>query len=189
MKKNLEHISERELVSGCIDNDRRCQEAFYRQFFPAMHRMCRRYSSKDEEVLEILNSGFLRVFTKLHTYSFKGSLEGWVRRIMFHSIADYYRKSTNKKVHFLEIEEWDASINAKSLDSLYFDDVISLVDRLPKSTRDVFWLYAIEGFTHVEIGKQLGISSGTSKWHLSNARKKLKALLNRENKQRNEYAG
>lgn len=179
---------ERKLVEGCVKNDRRCQEQLYRKYFPVMQRMCRRYSQKDEEVLEILNTGFLRVFTKLHTFSFKGSLEGWIRRLIFHSLADYYRKN-DKKLHFMEVEDWDGSSNAKSLDSLYYEDIISLVDRLPKATRQVFLLYAIEGFTHVEIGKQLGISSGTSKWHLSNARKKLRVLLNKEFYNKNQYAG
>lgn len=181
-------LTERELVEGCVKNDRRCQELLYRKYFPVMKRMCRRYSQKEEEILEILNSGFLRVFTKLHTFAFKGSLEGWIRRLVFHSLADYYRKH-DKKLHFMEIDERDASSNAKSLDSLYYEDIISLVDKLPRATRQVFLLYAIEGFTHAEIGKQLGISSGTSKWHLSNARKKLRVLLNTDFYNTNQYAG
>lgn len=186
--KKYAKLSERELVEGCVNNDRRCQEILYRKFFPVMHRMCKRYSQKEEEVLEILNSGFLRVFTKLHTFAFKGSLEGWIRRLVFHSLADYYRKN-DKKIHFMEVEDWDGPIESKSLDKLYFEDIISLVDKLPKATREVFWLYAIEGYTHVEVGKQLGISSGTSKWHLSNARKKLKVLVNKEYFNKNQYAG
>lgn len=187
MEKQKE-LEERKLVEGCVRNDRLSQERFYRKFFPVMYRMCRRYTSNEEEVLEIINSGFLKVFTKIHTYSFKGSLEGWVRRIVFHSLSDYYRKH-DRKVRFLNVEDWDAPAQAKSLDNLYLEDLISLVDKLPKATREVFWLYAVEGYTHVEIGKQLNISSGTSKWHLSNARKKLKDLINKETQKRNYYAG
>ncbi len=147
-----------------------------------MYRMCKRYSKNEDEILEILNTGFLRVFTKIDSFGFKGSLEGWIRRLVFHSLADYYRKH-DKKVRFLTVEDWDAPSKATPLERLYYEDIISLVDRLPKATKEVFWLYAVEGFTHVEIAEQLGISSGTSKWHLSNARKKLQAIVNTEYKQ------
>lgn len=181
--------NERELVAACINNDRRAQEKFYRHFFPTMYRMCRRYTQHEEEILEILNNGFLKVFTKLHTFTFSGSLEGWIRRLVFHSLADYYRKH-DRKVHFMDLEDWDRPTEATSLQKLYFDDIISLVDKLPTATREVFWKYAVEGFTHVEIGKQLGISTGTSKWHLSNARQKLKALIDKERtNHRGQYAG
>lgn len=185
--KNKTSATERELVAGCVKNDRRCQEALYRKFFPTMHRMCRRYAKTDEEALEILNTGFLKVFTKLHTFRFQGSLEGWIRRLIFHSMADYYRKNENK-VRFLDIEDWDKPTNTNALERLYFEDVISLVDKLPTATREVFWLFAIEGYTHVEIGKRLGISDGTSKWHLSNARQKLKELVKKERNKEQKYA-
>ena len=153
-----------------------------------MYRMCRRYAKQEEEALEILNTGFLRVFTKLHTFSFKGSLEGWIRRIIFHSMADYYRKN-DRKIKFLSVEDWDGPTSSTPLQQLYFEDVVSLVDKLPKATREVFWLYAVEGYTHVEIAEQLGISNGTSKWHLSNARKKLKEFVDNDNYKHNQYAG
>ena len=188
MNKQSKTYTEEELVAGCVRNDRLCQELLYRKFFPTMYRMCQRHANQEEETLEILNTGFLRVFTKLHTFAFKGSLEGWIRRIIFHSLADYYRKN-DKQLHFLPMEDWDAPTASTPLENLYFEDVISLVDKLPKATREVFWLYAIEGYSHNEIGEQLGISSGTSKWHLSNARQKLKDLVNQENNNRNQYAG
>ena len=179
---------ERQLVQGCIDNDRRSQELFYRKYFPTMYRMCYRYAGKEEEALEILNTGFLRVFTKLHTFSWQGSLEGWIRRLIFHSLADYYRKH-DRKLRFLPVEDWDAPADATPLHNLYFEDMVSLIDQLPKATREVFWLYAVDGYTHVEIGDRLGISAGTSKWHLSNARQKLKKLINKESFNRGQYAG
>ncbi|MEM1216440.1 MAG: sigma-70 family RNA polymerase sigma factor [Bacteroidota bacterium] len=179
--------TEKELVAGCLKNDRRCQEALYRKFFPTMFRMCRRHTKSEDEAVEILNTGFMRVFTKLHTFGFKGSLEGWIRRLIFHSMADHYRKQ-NRKVRFLEIEDWDGPTSSTPLEKLYFDDIISLVDKLPKATREVFWLFAVEGYTHVDISKRLGISDGTSKWHLSNARKKLKELVKQEQNKEQRYA-
>ena len=188
MAKLQHSAEERKLVEGCVNNDRRSQEKLYRKFFPTMYRMCYRYAGQEEEALEILNAGFLRVFTKLHTFSFNGSLEGWIRRLVFHSLSDYYRKN-DRKLRFLPVEDWDAPTEASPLQNLYFEDMVSLIDKLPKATREVFWLYAVDGYTHVEIGERLGISPGTSKWHLSNARQKLKKLVNRESHNRGQYAG
>jgi len=179
--------SERELVEGCVRNDRLFQELLYRRYFDAMMRMCMRYTQDRDKALEIVNAGFLRVFLKLHTFAFNGSLEGWIRRLVFHSLSDYYKKH-NKPVHFLELEDRDAPITQEALSRLYFEDIMKLVDELPDASRKVFILYAIEGYTHPEIGERVGISVGTSKWHLSNARKKLKQLIQQHYNSRN-YAG
>ncbi len=179
--------TERELVEGCVRNDRRCQEALYRIHFQSMMRMCMRYTQDRDLAMEIVNTGFLRVFKKLHTFQFKGSLEGWIRKLVFHSLSDHFKKK-DKKVYFLEVEDRDSPVAEAALDKLYLEDILKLVDQLPDATRDVFILYAIDGYTHVEIGNMLGISEGTSKWHLSNARKKLKDLI-RKFYNRKNYAG
>jgi RNA polymerase sigma-70 factor (ECF subfamily) len=176
MRRKPEDYTEKELVEGCVSNDRWLQEALYRRFFPAMLRMCRRYTDQDEEAMEIINTGFLRVFQKIHLYHFSGSLEGWIRRLIFHSIADYYRQR-DRKLHFLDLEDRDAPVPEGVLSRLYCEDLLQLVERLPGATQEVFWLFAVEGLTHQEIAARLGISEGTSKWHLSNARQKLKALM------------
>ncbi len=180
-------FTDEELVQGCLKNDRYYQEMLYRRFFPAMLRMVMRYTQDRDQALEIINAGFLRVFKKLHTFSFTGSLEGWIRKLVFHSLSDYFRKNT-KPVHFLDLEERDAPISAQAMQQLYLEDIMKLVELLPEATREVFILYAIEGYTHVEIGERLGISSGTSKWHLSTARKKLKQLISKHYNS-NYYAG
>ncbi len=179
--------TEKELVEGCVKNHRQSQEYLYRQYFDSMMRMCMRYTHDKELAMEIVNTGFLRVFKKIHTFKFKGSLEGWIRKLVFHSLSDHFKKK-DRKVFFMEVEDRDAPINETALDKLYLEDILKLVDELPNATRDVFVLYAIDGYTHVEIGKMLGISEGTSKWHLSNARKKLKHLIRKFYNQKN-YAG
>lgn len=171
-----EQYSEEQLVKGCVDNNRLYQEMLYRRYFPTMMRMCTRYTSDRDVAMEIINAGFLRVFKKLDTFAFKGSLEGWIRRLIFHSLSDYFRNQ-NQPVYFLDVEERDAPVRESSTNNLYFEDIIKLVDMLPDATREVFYLYAIEGYTHAEIGAQMKISDGTSKWHLSMARKKLKELI------------
>jgi RNA polymerase sigma-70 factor (ECF subfamily) len=185
MSKAEKH-TEREIVEGCVKNQRYFQELLYRQHFPVMLRMCMRYANDRDVALEILNGGFLRVFQKLHTYSFNGSLEGWIRRVIFHSLSDYFRQS-NRPGNFLELEGWDTPTKSSALGNLYLEDLMGLVDRLPDLAQKVFKLYAVEGYTHAEIGEMLNMSEGTSKWYLSMARKELKTLLN-SNNERN-YAG
>lgn len=171
--------SDQELVEYCSANDRRAQEALYRRFFSEMLRMCLRYTRDHDTATEIVNNGFLRVFKKIHTFGFKGSLEGWVRRLVYHSMADYYRENS-KYLHFLTLEDHDQGIPERSHESFYEEDILRAVSTLPPISQEVFRLYAIEGYSHAEIALQLQMSEGTSKWHLSTARQKLRELLQKQ---------
>ena len=172
-KKNY---TEQELVEGCARNERRAQEALYRRFFPEMLRMCRRYTRDEDTAIEIVNNGFLRVFKKIHTFAFKGSLEGWVRRLVYHSMADHFRDNA-RYLHFLVLEERDEAVPERGHEVFYEEDILRAVRTLPPVSQEVFRLYAIEGYSHAEIAENLSISEGTSKWHLSTARQKLREIL------------
>ena len=176
MFKTRKNYSEKEIVDGCLQNDRHCQELLYRMYFAKMMSMCKRYTDDRDIAMEIVNNGFLRVFKKLNTFSFKGSLEGWIRKLVYHSLSEYFKKHS-KYLQFLVFEDHDNSVNANALTNMYEEDLLKMVDTLPPATKEVFRLYAIEGFTHPEIAKQVSISVGTSKWHLAAARQKLKALI------------
>lgn len=178
--------TDEELVAGCVENNRMCQELLYRKYFPTMMQMCLRRTNDREEAMTIVNNGFLRIFKKIHLYSFKGSLEGWIRRLVWHSLADHFR-GQSKSLHYLVFEERDQVEPSSPAQNLYFEDLVQLIDLLPAATREVFQLYAIEGYSHKEIGQQLNISVGTSKWHLSSARKKLKELIHKQ--ELRNYAG
>lgn len=158
-------------------NDRRAQELLYRRFFPEMLRMCLRYTRDEDVAIEIVNNGFLRVFKKIHTFAFKGSLEGWVRRLVYHSVADYFRDNA-RYLHFLVLEEYDKSVADTTADPFVEEDILNAVRALPPMAQEVFRLFAIEGYSHAEIAESLNITEGTSKWHLSNARQKLREHLN-----------
>lgn len=172
-KKNY---TDEELVQACSRNDRHAQEIFYRRFFPEMMRMCMRHTRDENKATEIVNTGFLRVFKKMHTFSFKGSLEGWVRRLIYHSMADYFRENARYS-HFLIFEERDEAVPEQSHHQFYEEEILRAVSKLPPMSREVFRLYAIEGYSHAEISSQLGMSEGTSKWHLSTARQRLREQL------------
>lgn len=175
-KKNY---TEQELVDGCAANDRRAQEALYRRFFPEMLRMVRRYTRDEDTAIEVVNQGMLRVFKKIHTYSYKGSLEGWMRRLVYHCMADYYRENA-RYLHFLVLEDHDQSVPERGHETFYEEDILRVVQTLPATSQEVFRLFAIEGYSHSEIAETLQMSEGTSKWHLSTARQKLRDLLRAE---------
>ncbi len=181
------NYNETETVAGCVRNERKSQELLYRRHFPTMIQMCLRYTNGDKDTaLEILNDGFLRVFKKIDSFGFKGSLEGWIRRIVFHAISDYF-KQNNAYFENIVLSEVLPEVNKGGyteggLSNLFYDDLIKMIDFLPPATREVFRLYAIEGFNHPEIGEKLHISVGTSKWHLSMARTQLKEILNKNSK-------
>lgn len=168
------------MIQGCCKNDRKFQEILYRKYFDTMCAMVRRYTTDEDRVISILNDGFLRVFEKIDSFRFQGSFEGWVRRLVFHSISDHFRKES-KYLKTIVFESEDRDIQGTILPELYIEDILKMVESLPTATKQVFKLYALEGFPHKEIGQMLSISEGTSKWHLSEARKKLKAILIQNN--------
>lgn len=170
-------VSELEqLIQGCVRNDRGAQEKLYRLFYPKMMALVRRYIDHEEQAEEVMNNGYLRAFQKLSQYNFQGSFEGWLRKIIFHAVCDYVKQNArySDKVVLVEKEEFVPTDHA---DKLYYDQLLKLVQLLPDATRAVFNMYVMDGFTHKEIGKILGISEGTSKWHLSEGRKILKEKI------------
>ncbi len=165
------------MVQGCAKNDRRAQEALYRKYFPKMMGLTMYLVKDREKSLEIVNQGFLRVYQKIHTFRGEGSLEGWIKTLMLRARADYFKKD-NKYLSAIILDEVeDGRHENTTMNDMYYQDIVKLIDRLPAATAEVFRLYAIEGFKHAEIAEQLGISVGTSKWHLSAARQKLKELI------------
>jgi len=171
-----QYLTDQELVARCAENDRRAQELLYRRFYPDMHRMCMRYTRDDTTAIEIVNNGFLRVFKKIHLFNFKGSLEGWVRKLVYHSMADFYREKA-RYLHFLVLDDQEVSVPERGHEAFDEEDINTAIRILPATSREVFRLFAIEGYSHAEISLALEMSEGTSKWHLSNARSKLRELL------------
>jgi len=165
-----------ELIDGCIRNERNAQEKMYKLFYPKMMALVRRYIDREMQAEEVLNNGFLRAFQKIEQYTFKGSFEGWLRKIVFHAVSDHVKQNVqyNDKVVLIEKDQY---VQKDHADRLYYDELLQLVDALPIATRTVFNMYVMEGFPHKEIGKILNISEGTSKWHLSEGRRVLKEKI------------
>ncbi len=169
-----------DLIRGCIRNERSAQEKMYKMFYPKMMSLVKRYIDHEMQAEEVLNNGFLRAFQKVEQYTFQGSFEGWLRKIVFHAVSDYVKQNMKYSEKVVLVEK-DQYIHKDHADRLYYNELMELVQSLPNSTRAVFNMYVMEGFAHKEIGKMLGISEGTSKWHLSEGRRILKEKIEKLN--------
>jgi len=167
-------LSEQDLIKGCIRNDRRTQEVLYKQYCSSMLALCRSYAKNEEDAIEVLQDGFLKIFQQLNRFdSSKASLYTWMRTIMIRTAIDFLRKQNKKQVAVEWKEEHDPTINAEAWEHMSAQQILFLLQHLSSTTRAVFNLYITEGYNHREIGELLKISEGTSKWHLSEARKYL----------------
>jgi RNA polymerase sigma factor (sigma-70 family) len=167
-----------ELITGCITGDRRAQELLYKQFYGPMSTICLRYTRNQEDAIEVLHNGFLKVYKNIHTYdATKASLYTWIRTIVVNSAIDFIRQR-GKFYNHIELEKAEEpAIDADAVQRMSSRELLKLVQQLTPATQGVFNLYVIEGYNHREIANLLGISEGTSKWHLSEARKQLQKLL------------
>jgi len=130
------------------------------------------------DAMEVLNSGFYKVFKNIHQYDpDKASLYTWIRTIIINNCLDFIRvKEKNMKAEELDKVE-EIELEPEIISKMKSVDLLEMIRQLPTATQTVFNLYVIEGYTHKEIGQRVGISEGTSKWHLSEARKILKQLI------------
>src|SRR3569833_3148678 len=169
------------LVNKCKAGERKAQEMLYKQFAAKMLGVCMRYATDRMEAEDMLQNGFIRVFQKMNDYRGEGSFEGWVRRIMVLSSIEYFRKH-HKMMQAVDMDEVDEpSVNPMAMANLDAKDLIALIQQLAPGYRMVFNLYAIEGYSHKEIGEIMNITEGASKSQLSRARTILKEqIVNRE---------
>ncbi len=171
------NIAETDLIRGCINGDRRMQEALYNRFSPRMYAVCLRYAGNAEEAEDILQEGFIKIFKKLDTFRSEGSFEGWIRRIFVNTAIEHFRRKrylqTVSEKEENTIEGKDISV----LDKMAAKDIMALIKELSPGYRTVFNMYVVEGYTHKEIADMLGISEGTSKSQLSRAKVILQGLV------------
>lgn len=169
--------SETDLIKACRKQDPKAQRMLYEKYASSMLGLCRRYVRGELESEDIMINGFMKVFLKIKLYEGKGSFEGWIKRIMINEALGYIRKN---KAMYLEtdIEAADKEPDFTALSSeLEAKDLLSMISELPSGYRTIFNLYAIEGYSHKEIGGLLGINENTSKSQLSRARMHLQKKL------------
>jgi RNA polymerase sigma-70 factor (ECF subfamily) len=163
-------------IPACCRNERQAQEKVYRHYFDAMVRLVRRYTQDEDDIMSIVNNGFLRVFKKIDKYNFTGSFEAWVRTIVFHAVSDYFKRQRNQ-FKLVPMLDHDSVNDNEGLTDLYYEDLVDTLKNVPEMSRKVFEMFAIQGYKHAEIAEALSISEGTSKWHVSNARSRIQELL------------
>jgi RNA polymerase sigma factor (sigma-70 family) len=176
---NLPKKQAEKLVNGCIDNDRTAQETLYKLFHADMLRVCYNYLPDKQLAKEAFNTGFLKVFQSIKTFDTeKGELGGWIRKIMIYTAIDLCRKELKfNTTNTSELDPDEHFISPLVLEKLYFEDLLQNIRTLPFATQTVFNLSVLDGFSHKEISEQLNVSEGTSRWHLAEAKRKLRELL------------
>ena len=168
-------MSLNELVKQCAKNDRRAQEEIYQLFSGKLFSICLKYSKNKQEAQDNFQDGFITIFNKIGQFKFKGSFEGWLKRVMVNTILLKYRQ---KNVLNLITEEIpDEVIVDIDDDEVSLDFLLNLIQELPDRYRMVFNLYVLDGFSHKEISKMLQIAEGTSKSNLARARAILKQKI------------
>jgi RNA polymerase sigma factor (sigma-70 family) len=166
-------LSEHELIRGCLRGSAQCQRDLYERFAGKMYAVCLRYARNREDAADILQEGFLKVFTKLDQFQFQGSFEGWVRRVMVNTALREYQKQRFEfeQTGYERLPEMPIDPDAMAL--LSEAELLNLVRQLPDGYRAVFNLVAIEGYSHAEAATLLGIQESTSRSQLAKARRQL----------------
>ncbi len=170
-------MTDRELIEGCIRNERSFQEALFKRFAGKMKAVCMRYVNNSDDADDVLQEGFIKIFNNIGKFGFEGSFEGWVRRIMVNTaLTRISKKNLSAEVTLVhdhyEVSDWNdaiADISAKELRAF--------INTLPQGYKIVFNMYVVEGFSHKEIAQYLNISEATSRSQLLKARLALQQLI------------
>ena len=163
------------LIKQCANNNRRAQKEIYQLFSGKLFSICLKYSKNKQEAQDNFQDGFVIIFEKIGQFKFKGSFEGWLKRVMINTILLKYRKRTVLNIVTEEIP--DEVIVDIDDDEISLDFLLNLIQELPDRYRMVFNLYVLDGHSHREISKMLQIAEGTSKSNLARARGILKQKI------------
>lgn len=171
----------RSIIEGCKKGNRKAQELLYRQYYRVMVALCLHYTRNDADAVEVLNTGFLKVFQNISRYDpGQAGLYAWIRTVMINTCLDFIKRK-ERTIPSRELEHAaEVHIPAEAALKMKAEELLALVRELPPATGAVFNLYVLEGYGHKEIVQLLGISEGTSKWHLNAARKLLQQRLQKD---------
>lgn len=172
-------MSLEELINNCKKGKRKAQEELYHRYSSVLFGMCLKYSRNKTEAEDNLHDSFMIIFNKIEQFNFKGSFEGWMKRITINTVMQKYRKEQHLNVvsenhgDEIEVDEGHEDINLSTL--------LRYVQELPNKYRLTFNLYVLDGYTHKEISEMLGTSAGTSKSNLARAKMILREKIEKEN--------
>lgn len=169
--------SDIELIQGCSEGKSLPRELLYKRYFSYAMSISLRYTRDESEAMEIVNDSYLKVLEKLEDYDRSKPFKPWFGKIVVNSAIDAYRRNTRHNstlsvIDIAETEEQEPDIESE----LSVSDILSLFSQLPEHYKVTFNLYEIEGYTHEEIGKMLGINTATSRSNLTRAKKLIREL-------------
>lgn len=175
-------LSESDYIAACIRGEKWAQRKIYEDHYHYLLPVCLRYATDENEAQDILHEGFIKVFRHINKYTPGTSLKAWLRRIMVNTSIDYYRKNVKKRTVDIDYV-FDMTDNQPDIISqMSAEEILKALQSLTPSYRTVFNLYVIEGYSHKEISKELGITESTSRSNLVKARGKLRNALHLMNK-------
>lgn len=173
-----------QLINGCKNDDRKAQEQLYRLYSSKLFAVCLKYSRNYTEAQDNLQDGFILIFKKIEQYSFKGSFEGWLKRVMINNVLQQYRTQTFLSLVNEDVpEEVEIDIDDENIS---LDYLLKIIQELPDRYRLVFNLYVNDDYSHAEIAEMLSINIGTSKSNLSRARMILKEKIEQHKNEENK---
>lgn len=166
------------LIQDAIAGKRHAQKAIYDRYAPFIFGVIRRYIKDDAAAKDILNDSFYKILTKLGHYEFKGAFEGWMRTTAIYTITDHVRKNSRHNDSMREMPEYmDVGADQSITSGIAYKDLLQLVHDLPETHRMVFNLFVFENYSHKDIAMLLSITESNSRWHLNDARKRLKEKI------------
>ncbi|MFZ4399594.1 MAG: RNA polymerase sigma factor [Bacteroidales bacterium] len=159
------------VIAGCLKEKRSAQQMLYKHYAGLMYGICLRYAGNRTDAEDVLQEGFVKIFMNISRFRNEGSFEGWMKRIMVNTALGFIKQRSKNQFILQEKEIPDIIEEVEVESDIQPQELIKMIQALPEGSRTVFNLFAIEEYTHKEIGIMLGISEGTSKSQLSRARK------------------
>ena len=174
-------MTEDAILKGCLQNNAAAQKALYEKYSAKMLVVCYRYAHNREDAEDMLQEGFIKVFSQIHTFESRGALEGWIRRIVVHTCINILKKNKRFNESVDIIHASSLQVREESIPSIIqAKEVVECIRVLPIGYRTVLNLYAIEGFSHKEIAVMLDIEESTSRSQYTRAKSMLEDVLVRK---------
>jgi RNA polymerase sigma factor (sigma-70 family) len=173
--------TETNLIAACVRQERWAQKILYEEHYSSMLSVCLRYTANENDAVDLMHEGFIKIFTNIHKYQPDTALNAWMKRIMVNRCIDHYRKMQHRQTTDIEKAETIQTSDADAISQFSEKEILAAIQKLPPMYQTVFNLYVLEGFSHKEIAENLHISEGTSRSNLVKARLKLKIFLLEKN--------
>ena len=174
-------MTEEAILKGCLQNDPTAQKELYNRYSPKMLSVCYRFAHNREDAEDMLQEGFIKIFSQMHTFGNRGAFEGWIRRIIVHTCINILKKNKKFNESVDIIHATGAMVREESVPSIVqAKQIVECIRMLPIGYRTVLNLYAIEGYSHREIGQMLDIEESTSRSQYTRAKAMLEEILVRK---------